>query len=155
MDTNLIVSLLIWGGIAWGVARWWKRRKAAKMPKRWPGVGAFAVKVTGTSHYRENIASVAGAPADEHADRVCVAELDPTTSNPHDPQAVAVTVDGRMVGHLSRADASALRALLKAQGRPQAVTSCSAHIGWGGLSAGPGSERMHFAVRLDLPALAG
>jgi hypothetical protein len=58
--------------------------------------------VVGTSHYQETLVGVTGRQSDEEVRHDVVATLVPEPDNPHDPQAIAVHVDRRLVGYLSR-----------------------------------------------------
>ncbi|MBX9747828.1 MAG: HIRAN domain-containing protein, partial [Hyphomonadaceae bacterium] len=69
--------------------------------------------------------------------------------NPHDDQAVAVTIDGALCGYLSRADARRHRADLAAAGASDARVRCKARITGGFATSGGG--RAHFGLKLDLP----
>ncbi len=88
--------------------------------------GGDDLEVVGESRYQDSLWSLAGT--DDRSERIRIsvtALLVPETDNPHDPQAVAVWVDGLKVGHLSRADARLYRpgilALHLAEGCPVAV----------------------------------
>lgn len=105
------------------------------------------VEVVGESRNRKAIAAIAGN-SDEHADKHCKAFLVPEDDNKHDAEAVAVVIEGRRVGYLSRDDASAFRERLVDEGMPGAITSCSAHICWGG--EGESGERLHYSITLTL-----
>jgi HIRAN domain-containing protein len=63
------------------------------------------VNVVGESSYQPAIRKACGwSPGtDTHFD--CFAELVPEPTNPYDPNAVRVDIDGACVGYLSRADA--------------------------------------------------
>ena len=76
------------------------------------------------------------------------AALVPEPENPHDPNAIKVTIGGTLVGYLSRDDAvrygPAVR-LLRENGR---VLACAAVIG----GRGPDSETANLGVFLQLPS---
>ena len=107
-----------------------------------------AVEVVGESYYQDALDAICGGKCEDGHRLMCQAELRPEPDNEYDKRAVGVYVDGRKVGHLSRADAKARQAkLLKlhSQGkRPM----CGALI-TGGWSRGPGDEG-HYGIRLDL-----
>jgi hypothetical protein len=67
--------------------------------------GEELVDVVGESYYQPAIRAACGAGGNEEVKFECFAELVPEPENPHDPNAVKVMIDGRQVGHLSRADA--------------------------------------------------
>jgi HIRAN domain-containing protein len=64
--------------------------------------GDSLVRVVGTSHYQEALLELAPREADEEVRVEKIAALVPEPDNPHDPDAIAVTIDGRLVGYLSR-----------------------------------------------------
>ncbi|OQW61171.1 MAG: hypothetical protein A4S17_02135 [Proteobacteria bacterium HN_bin10] len=109
------------------------------------GPGAFAVDVVGEAQYQDVLEAAGEAGA------VVAAALVLEDSNPHDDRAVAVCIDGRRAGYLSRADARRYRADLAAAGVPRAVVRCKARITGGFARAGGG--RAHFGLKLDLPNL--
>ncbi len=110
------------------------------------GPGAFAVNVVGVSQYQRLLEAAAEKGA--HIEAVLVREDD----NPHDDQAVAVTIDGERAGYLSRADARRFRADLTAAGDATLSVRCQAKI-VGGFETREG-ERAHFGLKLDLPRLS-
>ena len=110
------------------------------------GPGAFAVNVVGVSQYQRVLESAAEAGVLIEA--VVVREDD----NPHDDQAVAVTIDGARAGYLSRADARRFRADVAAAGDATLSVRCKAKI-VGGFETQTG-ERAHFGLKLDLPRLS-
>jgi hypothetical protein len=73
------------------------------MPRR-PVVleGDELVRVVGTSHYQDALLDLSGRQGDEEIRVQKVALLVPEPDNPHDPDAIAVQIDGRLVGYLSR-----------------------------------------------------
>lgn len=117
-----------------------------KAEKHWPG--GMELEVAGEAHYRDNIARVAGNKGGDHADRECTAFLVPEKGNRHDANAVMVVIDGQHVGYLSRTDAEDFREALKDAGLSGKVTSCNAHIAWGG--RGREGSLLHYSIRLDL-----
>ena len=114
------------------------------------GPGAFAVDVVGVSQYQDVLAAAAGRKDGRAV--VVDAALLLEDANPHDNQAVAVHIDGRRAGYLSRANARLYRADLAAAGASQAVVRCKAKI-VGGFETARG-ERAHYGLKLDLPRLS-
>lgn len=109
------------------------------------GPGTFAVDVVGESQYQAVLESVAG-------EGTIVAALVLEDANPYDDQAVAVEVNGRRAGYLSRANARRYRANLAAAGAEGAIVHCKARVVGGFMT--PSGERAHFGLRLDLPKLS-
>ena len=64
--------------------------------------GDEIVRVAGTSHYQEALRALSARQGDEVVRVEKVALLVPEPDNPHDPNAIAVTIDGQLVGYLSR-----------------------------------------------------
>jgi hypothetical protein len=64
--------------------------------------GDDLVRVVGTSHYQDTLLELSGRQADEEIRLQKVAVFVPEPDNPHDPNAIAVQIDGRLVGYLSR-----------------------------------------------------
>lgn len=105
-----------------------------------------AMDVVGESHYRDAIAAIAGGPRLEAVRLVASAALVPEPDNPYDRNAVAVWIEGRKVGHLSRGDAAALGpvlARLTAAGR----TGYGRADIYGGWDRGP-SDRGDYGITL-------
>jgi len=64
--------------------------------------GDDLVRVVGTSHYQDALLVLTGRGGDEEVRLEKVATFVPEPHNPHDPNAIAVQIDGRLVGYLSR-----------------------------------------------------
>jgi hypothetical protein len=64
--------------------------------------GDDLVRVVGTSHYQDALLELSGRHGDEELRVEKVAILRPEPDNPHDPDAIAVDIDGRLVGYLAR-----------------------------------------------------
>src|ERR671938_595703 len=73
------------------------------------------VRVVGASQYQDAICQIAGLDeADERPLWEGLAILVPEPTNPHDPNAVQVVVESRLVGYLDRETAARLRPVLQA-----------------------------------------
>lgn len=73
------------------------------------------VRVVGVSQYQDAIRLIAGLEeADERPLWEGLAMLTPEPTNPHDPNAVQVVVETRLVGYLDRETAARLRPVLEA-----------------------------------------
>lgn len=94
----------------------------------WKPSGLFALGIVGEDYHRDVIASIAQNPAGKTALTFCTASIVPESSNKHDPNAVAVYVDGQTVGYLARDLAVAFRSRLERCGLPLKVTTCDAVI---------------------------
>lgn len=75
--------------------------------------GDETVRVVGTSHYQDALRELAARAGDDEVRREVIAEFVREPENPHDPDAIAVHVDGRLVGYLSRAENARWRDVLK------------------------------------------
>src|SRR4051794_685699 len=64
--------------------------------------GDELVRVVGTSHYQDALLALSGRKHDEEIRLDKVATFVPEPDNPHDPNAIAVQIDGHLVGYLSR-----------------------------------------------------
>lgn len=92
---------------------------------RWP---AARLDVVGESFHQDAISAVSGRRGAEALSFDCVAVLVPEERNPHDPLAIAVQVDGRVVGHLGRQDARLYHPVVDAALELQVVVACNARI---------------------------
>jgi hypothetical protein len=64
--------------------------------------GDDLVRVVGTSHYQDTLLELSGRRGDEEIRLAKIAIFVPEPDNPHDPNAIAVHIDGRLAGYLSR-----------------------------------------------------
>lgn len=71
--------------------------------------GDELVRVVGTSHYQDPLVALSGRQADEQIRVEKVAALVPEPDNPHDPNAIAIHIEGRVVGYLAREENSRWR----------------------------------------------
>jgi len=108
----------------------------------------FQLAIVGESHYQDALEAICGERDDDGVDRVLNASLVLEGSNPYDPQAVRVDIDGKAVGYLSRPTARAFRQRVAA-GQPEGTAlPCKARIK-GGWDRGAGDQG-HFGVWLNL-----
>lgn len=66
--------------------------------------GDELIRVVGVSHYQDALRAITGRAADEEVRQERIATLVPEPDNPHDPEAVAVHIEGRLVGYLARGE---------------------------------------------------
>ncbi len=82
--------------------------------------GDIRVDVVGESHYQSAIRAACDWKRGTDTLFHCVAELVPEPTNPYDPNAIKVTINGACVGYLPRQDAAklgpAIREAIKLQG---------------------------------------
>lgn len=112
------------------------------------GDGKYAFDVVGESRYQEALTSICGGKSEENACHQCLATLIPEPENPYDANAIAVIIEQKVVGYLSRPNATRYRQDLAAAGHGDAVATCNARI-IGGWDRGDGDEGS-FGVKLDL-----
>jgi hypothetical protein len=110
--------------------------------------GGRPVEVVGESYYQDALDAICGGKCKEGHQLLCQVELRPERHNEYDKHDVGVYVDGRKVGHLSRADARKRQTdllALRAQGkRPM----CGALISGGWLRGR--ADEGQYGIRLDL-----
>ena len=97
--------------------------------------------VVGESHYQRELEEISGGRTEDGVDLSVNAELVPQDDNPHDQNAVAVQVNGTIVGFLPREQAAAYRCA----GRGREKHGARIVGGWDRGS----DDRGHFGVRLD------
>ncbi|MBB5368103.1 MULTISPECIES: hypothetical protein [unclassified Janthinobacterium] len=113
----------------------------------WSDNGRYASEVENDSIYQSAIARLAGNHGPGNADEKCLALLVCDDANPFQDKAIAVFIDGQLVGYLAHNDALRLRRNLGRQDLVGQLTSCDAVIRGGGLWNG---KRLAYAVWLDL-----
>lgn len=113
----------------------------------WSDAGRHQCEVDNESVHQPAIRQLAGAHGDQNAATKHLATLVPDDLNPYQDKAVAVFIDGRLVGYLAHDDALRLRRKLGRQDIVGQVTSCDAVIRGGGLW---NDKRLAYAVWLDL-----
>lgn len=87
------------------------------------------LSVVGESHYQPALLSITNSSPGEEVAVDCIAELVPEPTNPHDPHAVMVRVEGKCVGYLSRQNARKFGPRLKDMLNAGQPTICNAYIG--------------------------
>ena len=113
------------------------------------GPGEFEFDVVGESAYQPALSDICGGPCEEGYDLEVSAYLIHEDDNEYDPKAVAVLIEERTVGYLSRKHARQFRKAVAEMGHPGVAVTCAAKI-VGGWDRG-GGDVGHFGVRLDLP----
>jgi hypothetical protein len=110
--------------------------------------GGLEVGVVGESHYQDALTAIVGGKGPESVRIPTQATLVPEPDNPYDPNAVAVYIAGRKVGHLPRPAAQAFAPVGRRLAEQRQVGACSATIA-GGWDRGDG-DTGHFGITLDL-----
>jgi hypothetical protein len=107
------------------------------------GDGGHGFDIVGESHYVSALMSlIAKAPANQRANgEVFDAALQvKDTKNPFDARAIAVLIDGPLVGHIGRVDCDAIHdaiSAVAAQGYSDNGVGCLAVIGWDARNPSP------------------
>lgn len=105
------------------------------------------LSIVGESHYQPALLSITNCSPGQEVAFDCIAELVPEPTNPHDPHAVMVRIEGKCVGYLSRQNAQRLGPRLKemlAAGQP---TICNAYIG---CKPDTGNPNLGVSLEVDL-----
>src|SRR5918992_614254 len=111
--------------------------------------GDRLLNVAGESHYQEALRELAGETAGEEVRVECTAGLATEPDNPHDPNAVAVRIEARLVGYLPRAEAVAYGPIVRdieERGRAAAAQAMIA-----GRGAPGGTSNLGVFLRLPAP----
>lgn len=117
------------------------------------GNDLFDFEIVGEASYQRAISNIAGPKTEDGAWIETIATLRCENTNAHDPKAVRVEIDRMVVGYLSRKDARAYRAALKAAGRGEADQTARAAIngGWKRRDLDDeGIDEGLFGVKLDM-----
>jgi hypothetical protein len=113
------------------------------------GQSQYRIDVAGESFYDNSFKELVGERTISGVRMEVVARLELCDDNPHDKNAVRVTIKGYQVGYLSREDARAFRRLVRYGALAEHEEfECAARI-CGGWDRGEGDVG-HFGVRLDL-----
>lgn len=100
-------------------------------------------EIVGESHYQENLRWLTGPTADGEHNTKALATLEFERSNPHDKNAIRVSIDGLTVGYISRRDQASVRSLMSYVRRTNDVVTCPArYVG--------GSDGKEIGVYLSL-----
>jgi uncharacterized protein YukE len=125
-----------------------KKTSTNSLETHWQGQGDFAFEIVGESFYQNELNRLAGAHSEAGAETDHIAELVPEDDNEHDSKAMAVKIQGRTVGYLSREDARSFRRRLGKKGLTGTVTTCEAKIVGGGTRKN--GEKLHYGVKLNI-----
>lgn len=108
-----------------------------------------SLNVVGESHYQDVLWDLCGGKSEDGQNAPALAVLRPVDDNPHDPLAVQVEIDGRLVGHLDRTSARIYRGELERLGLGLVAAGAPARI-VGGWADDDGHG--HFGVKLSASA---
>jgi hypothetical protein len=116
----------------------------------WSDGGRFMVEVMTESRYQPTLKALAGAHGDSAAAAAYAATLMLDEKNAYDYAAVAVFIEGRMVGYLSQQAAVKFRDLLRRKEATGQLSTCDAQVRGGALWQG---KRLAYVVVLDVEPL--
>ena len=112
------------------------------------GPRKFALDIVGESHYQTTLDRLAGGKIEDGHKLEMEALLFLENDNPYDNKAVAVGINGNIVGYLDRETARSYREQIAAAGQPKAAGIVAARIVGGWLRE---NDDGHYGVKLDLP----
>lgn len=116
----------------------------------WSDGGRFMVEVMTESRYQPTLKALAGEHGERAAATQYVATLMPDDQNAYENEAVAVFVDGRMVGYLSQKASIKFRELLRKKEAAGQLSTTDAQVRGGALWEG---KRLQYVVVLDVEPL--
>lgn len=116
----------------------------------WTDGGRYMVEVMNESRYQPALKALAGEHGDNAAAARYVATLMPDDANAYENEAVAVFIEGRMVGYLSQKASLKFRELLRKQEAVGRLSTCDAEVRGGTLWQG---KRLSYVVVLDVEPL--
>ncbi|MBV7538933.1 hypothetical protein KW842_24470 [Duganella sp. sic0402] len=116
----------------------------------WSDGGRFMVEVMTESRYQATLQELAGAHGEQAAAAQYVATLMPDDRNAYENEAVAVFIDGRMVGYLPQKASLKFRELLRKKEAVGQLSTTDAQVRGGALWQG---KRLQYVVVLDVEPL--
>lgn len=109
--------------------------------------GSFPMEVVGESNYQNALHRVCGGFSRQGHDKVVEACLELEPTNPHDDNAVRITISGLTVGYLPRAQAERVASFMRSNGFNPLVCDALINGGWRTNQHDSG----FFGVRLGVP----
>lgn len=120
---------------------------AEKRYVRLEGDGDYELDIVGESRYQDALDTIVGGKTEDGHEFECEATLERERDNPNDPNAVAVFIEDKKVGYLSRAHARRLSAILDNKKLDGGVAEAMIVGGW----KRSNNDEGHYGVRLDIP----
>jgi len=108
----------------------------------------YTFDVVGECHRQAELNSICGGKCEDGHDLKVLAQLVFIDGNPHDPNAVGVFVDSKMVGYVPRHLAPGLRSAILRLNPDERPVTCDSRI-VGGWDRGDGDEG-HYGIKLSL-----
>lgn len=116
----------------------------------WSDGGRFMVEVMTESRYQPTLKALAGEHGERAAATQYVATLMPDDQNAYENEAVAVFIEGRIVGYLSQKASIKFRELLRKKEAAGQLSTTDAQVRGGALWEG---KRLQYVVVLDVEPL--
>jgi hypothetical protein len=123
-----------------------KVARKTPLPPCWPWSGRYALDAVGESFYVDSLRSLPKPASCNAAIVLGTASLVHTPENPHDDRAIAVLIEGKQVGNLSREDALTYHARLDAIGLVERATICNVLVSCSHLD----TSEARYSVQLDV-----
>lgn len=95
--------------------------------QHWPPIGEYKHSVAGILYYKDDLESLIPQHQNEVV-HLCLANLVPEPENSFDPNAVAVYVEGKKIGHLPRETANEYTVLIRRIGVQDYTLTCDAML---------------------------
>lgn len=109
--------------------------------------GSFPMEVVGESNYQDSLHRICGGFNRQGHDKVVEACLELEPKNPHDANAVRITISGLVVGYLSRVQAERVASFMRSNGFNSLGCAALINGGWRTNQHDSG----FFGVRLGIP----
>jgi hypothetical protein len=109
--------------------------------------GSFPMEVVGESNYQDVLQEICGGFSRHGHDKAVEACLELEPTNPHDANAVRITIAGATVGYLPRAQAERVSSFMRSNGFNPLVCDALINGGWRTNQHDSG----FFGVRLGVP----
>ncbi|MGP3725908.1 HIRAN domain-containing protein [Cereibacter sphaeroides] len=118
---------------------------------RLDGEGEYEFEIVGERFYQDALAAIAGPKTEDGVEHYCEAVLEHEPRNPYDPNAVAVLIAKRKVGHLPKEFAPRFLDLLERRGHAGSRVAVAAVVtgGWRRNRRGAVDEGF-YGVKLDM-----
>lgn len=149
-----IIGLFVIVGIVWFIAsRRGNDNPNAPTSQSWGGTfhmegeGDFDFDIVGESQYQTALDTICGGKHEEGHEHYCTARLEREPNNPHDQNAIKVTISGRTVGYIARRGGREIAAMMDRR-KVKAFTADAMIVGGWSRRSGEG----HYGVKLDLPS---
>lgn len=114
----------------------------------WQSTGRARFAIVGEASYQEALDTICGGRCEDGHEFATTASLRREPNNPHDPNAIAVVIDGKKVGYIPRAKAIKAASIMDADRKRCEAATCPALIVGGWIDED--GDHGHYGVRLAL-----